>query len=279
MKRTMSQKVRKKKPKSKKVSFKDKDWYEVFSPRSFDNKSIGEIIGLENNIVGRTLETSLFDFTNNFRDINLKVKFRIVSVNNEAKTCQSVFHGHEFSSDHVRSLIGRGTSKIQTIINLTTKDNFIFRVTTICTTIKRARSSQQIIIRKIMREILKEFAQSLNHEKFVRGMIYGEFQHQIRRIAKTIYPLSSSTVIKSKLISIPEGGEDKLVPDDDFEIVEVDVKRSRKSEMRRTERINVKKLARKSHQTRAPPAPAPAPNTEEAKEPEKAPSSEESKEE
>ena len=106
-----------------------------------------------------------------------------------------------------------------------------------------------------MREILKEFAQSLNHEKFVRGMIYGEFQHQIRRIAKTIYPLSSSTVIKSKLISIPEGGEDKEVPDDEFEIVEVEVKRSRKSEMRRTERINVKKLVRKSHQNRTPPAP------------------------
>ena len=244
----MSQKARKKKPKVKKISFKDKDWYEVFSPKSFDNKSIGEIIGLENTIVGRTLETSLYDFTENFRDINLKLKFRIVSVNNEAKTCQSIFYGHAFSNDYVRSLIGRGTSKIQTIINLTTKDNYAFRVTTVCTTIKRARSSQQILIRKIMREILKEFAKSLNHEKFVRGMIYGEFQHQVRRIAKTIYPLSSSTVIKSKLISIPEGGEDKEVPDDEFEIVEVEVKRSRKSEMRRTERINVKKLARKSAQ-------------------------------
>jgi len=270
----MSQKVRKKKPKIKKVSFKDKNWYEVFSPRSFDNKSIGEIIGLEHTIIGRTMETSLYDFTNNFRDINLKVKFRIVSANHEARTCQSIFHGHECSNDYVRSLIGRGTSKIQTIINLTTKDKYIFRVTTVCTTIQRARSSQQIIIRKIMREILKEFAQSLNHEKFVRGMIYGEFQHQIRRIAKTIYPLSSSTVIKSKLISIPEGGEDKVMPDDDFEIVEVEVKRSRKSEMRRTERINVKKLVRKSHQSRTPPAP----KVEEKKEPEPDASSEEKKE-
>ena len=61
----MSQKGRKKKPKIKKVSFKDKYWYEVFSPRSFDNKSIGEIIGLEHTLMGRTIETSLFDFTNN----------------------------------------------------------------------------------------------------------------------------------------------------------------------------------------------------------------------
>ena len=262
---------RKKKPKIKKVSFKDKDWYEVFSPRSFDNKSIGEIIGLEDSIIGRTMETSLYDFTENFRDINLKLRFKIVSANNEAKTAQSIFFGHAFSNDYVRSLIGRGTSKIQTIINLTTKDNYVFRVTTVCTTIKRARSSQQILIRKIMREILKEFAKSLNHEKFVRGMIYGEFQHQIRRIAKTIYPLSSSTVIKSKLISIPEGGEDKEVPDDEFDIVEVEVKRSRKSEIRRTERINVKKLTRRN----TPPEPV----ASKVKEEEKESSSEEEKKE
>ena len=38
--------------------------------------------------------------------------------------------------------------------------------------------------------------------------------------------------------------------DRQFFIVEVDVKRSRKSEIRRTERINVKKLARKSTTSR-----------------------------
>jgi hypothetical protein len=98
-----------------------------------------------------------------------------------------------------------------------------------------------------MSEILKKFAKSHNHEKFVKGMIYGEFQHQIQRIAKTIYPLSNSTVVKSKLISIPEGGEDKEVPDDQFDIIDVEVQRSRKSEIRRTERINVKKFAQKSN--------------------------------
>ena len=250
----MSQKVRKKKAKAKKDRFKDKVWFEVFSPKSFNNKSIGEIIGFENNLIGRVLETSLYDFTDSFRDINLKIKFRIVSVNAEAKTCKSIFSGHSYSNDFVRSLIGRGTSKVQTIINLTTKDNYIFRLTTVCSTIKRARSSQQVLIRKIMDEILKEFAKLLNHEKFVKGMIYGEFKHQIQRIAKSVYPLSNSTISKSKLVSIPEGGEDTLVPDNEFDIVEVEVKRSRKSEIRRTERINVKKLARKSKSQRVPEA-------------------------
>ncbi|MHA1291227.1 MAG: 30S ribosomal protein S3ae [Promethearchaeota archaeon] len=238
----MSQKARKKRSRVKKVSYKDKNWYSIIAPKSFNYKEIGEIIGLENTLIGRTIEALLFDFTGDFNDINLKLKFKIIDVNEEARKCNSIFIGHQYTNDFIRSLIGRGSSKVQTITNLTTRDDYKFRVTTICTTIKRARSSQMIIIRKIMRDVLYEFAKSLNHEKFIKGMIYGEFQNQIARVTKSIYPLSSSTIIKSKLIAIPEGGEDKEVPDDDFDIVEVEIKRSRKSEIKRTERINVKKF-------------------------------------
>ena len=237
----MSQKAKKRK--IKKPTFKDKNWYECFAPKIFDHKSLGEIIGFENNVIGRTVEVLLFDFSGKYSDISLKLKFRIVDINAEAKKCNTIFLGHQYTNDYIRSLIGRGSSKIQTIINLTTKDGYGFRLTIICTTIKRARNSQIILIRKIMREILGEFAKGLNHEKFIAGIVYGEFQNQIQRVAKTIYPLSSSVIIKSKLTSQPEGGEDKEVPDDQFEIVEVDIKRSRKSEIKRSERINVKKLA------------------------------------
>ncbi|KKM91153.1 hypothetical protein LCGC14_1231380 [marine sediment metagenome] len=236
----MSQKARKKKVKTKKVSFKDKYWYKIITPKIFNFKPIGEVMGTENTLVGRHVEALLYDFTNKYSDISLKLIFKITNVNEEAKKCNSIFIGHQYTNDFVRSMVGRGSTKIQTIINLTTKDKFIYRVTIICTTLKRARSSQQILVRKIMREILREFAKDLNHEKFIAGIVYGEFQHQIKRVAKTIYPLTNSVISKSKLLSIPQGGEDKEIPDDQFEIVEVDIKRSRKSEIRRSERINVK---------------------------------------
>ena len=75
------------------------------------------------------IETSLYDFTESFKDINLKMKFKVTSINEEASTCQSIFCGHAYSNDYIRSLIGRGTSKVQIILNLTTKDNYVFRVT------------------------------------------------------------------------------------------------------------------------------------------------------
>jgi len=277
----MSQKARKRKTKTKKVLYKDKNWYTISAPKSFNFKEIADVIGVENNVLGRVIETLLYDFTNSYSDISLKLSFKVINVNEGPKKCETVFVGHSYTNDYIRSLIGRGSSKIQIILNLKTLDNYIFRVTMICTTIKRARSTQQILIRKIMREILEEFAGSLNHEKFIVGMVYGEFQNQIQRVAKTIYPLSSSVIIKSKLISIPEGGVDKeyVTKEEDFEIVEVPIKRSRKSEMRRTERINVKKLQRKTR--RSPPTETrKAVSTEESKsETSKPVSAEESKSE
>ena len=250
----MSQKARKKKAKVKKVTFKDKQWYTILAPKSFNFKPLGEIIGMESTIMDRTLEILLFDITDKYEDINLKLKFKVVDVNSESNQCQSIYWGHQYTNDYIRSLVSRGSSKIQTILNLTTKDEFVYRVTALCTTIRRARSSQQILIRKIMDDILKKFARTLTHEKFITGIIYHEFENQITRVAKTIYPVSSCVIIKSKVISIPEGGEDKKIisKDDEFEIVEVDVKRSRKSEIKRTERINVKKTVQAKTADEAP---------------------------
>ena len=143
----MSSKARKKKPKVKKVKWADKKWITCVAPRSFNNKEIGEIIGLEDTIIGRTVENLLYDFTGKYSDISLKLIFKVVDVNFENGRADTIFFGHQYTSDYIRSLIGRGSSKIQTIQNLTTKDGYLFRVTGICTTIKRARSSQIDLIR------------------------------------------------------------------------------------------------------------------------------------
>jgi small subunit ribosomal protein S3Ae len=199
---------------------------------------------MDNTLDSRTIEVLLYDITDRYEDINLKLKFKVININLESNQGDSIFWGHQYTNDYVRSLIGRGSSKIQSIINLNTKDDYVYRLTIICTTLKRARSSQQILIRKIIDDILRKFARTLTHEKFINGMIFHEFENQIKRVAKTIYPISSCTIVKSKVISIPEGGEDTevITSEEEFEIVEVDVKRSRKSDIKRTERINVKKF-------------------------------------
>jgi ribosomal protein S3AE len=228
---------------SQKSTYKEKSWYEVYAPESFNKEKIGEIVGVEGTLMDRTIETLLYNFTNNYDDINCKLIFKVIEVNPEAKTCKTTLTGHQYTTDFTRRMVGKGASKVQSIKNFTTKDEYIYRLTTVCVTIRRARSSQKQVIRKIMREVLNKFAKTTEHEKFVTGMIFGEFENQIQRIAKTIFPLFNCKIIKSKLISMPEGGKDEKVEDEDFDIVELDIERTRKSEIRRTERINVNKYA------------------------------------
>ncbi len=235
---------------SQKSTYKEKSWYDVFAPVSFDNTKIGEIVGLEGNLMDRTIETLLFNFTNNYDDINCKLRFKVINVNTEAENCQTTLTGHNYTTDFTRRMVGRGASKVTSIKNFTTKDDYIYRLTTVCVTIRRARSSQKRVIRRIMREVLREFAKTLEHEKFIEGMIFGEFENQIQRIVKTIFPLFNCKIIKSKLISMPEGGKDEKVEDEEFDIVELDIERTRKSEIRRTERINVNKYSNQKRRSK-----------------------------
>mgnify|MGYP001119615539 CR=1 FL=1 len=165
----MSKRDKKDRAKAK-DTWREKEWYDVYAPKSFKNQYIGKIAGKNPDfILNRTIGTLLYDFTRDFNDITTILRFKVIKV--EGNRCETYLVGHHLTKDFVRSLIRKGVSKIQMINNYKTSDNFTYRITSICTTIKKARSSQILIIRKIMDDILNTFARDLKHEKFIRGLI------------------------------------------------------------------------------------------------------------
>jgi len=226
-------------------TWREKTWYDIYAPKSFKNQYIGKIVGKNPDfILNRTIETLLYDFTGDFHDITTVLRFRVLKV--EGNSCETYLVGHQLTKDFIRSLIRKGVSKVQMINNYKTVDNYIYRITSACTTIKKARSSQIVTIRRIIDDILNSFARDLKHEKFIRGMIYGEFSHQMKRVAKTIFPLFEAVIIKSKLISSPSLEDQEAPPkEEDFEIVEPEIRRTVKSQIARAKRVNVQKLTYK----------------------------------
>lgn len=206
-------------------SWKTKEWYEVYAPKAFKEAFLGEIpSSTPDSLVGRTMEILLYELTNNFKHTTIKLKFKITDV--QGKRCSTVFFGHELTRDFVRSLIHRGASRIDGIFDYTTADGVVYRVSTFVVTRRRAKRSQKLTIRKIIHDVLKEFAQNMTHEKFIQGVIYGKFALNIKKIAKTIYPLRECQIRKVKVISIPEGITDEIEVSDqeDFEDVELELK-------------------------------------------------------
>jgi len=224
-------------------SWKEKQWYEIYAPKSFKDKFIGNIPGQDNTIIGRTVEILLSDLTRDFSHQHIKLRFKITGVT--GNRCDTMFIGHELTRDFIRALIHRGSTRIDGIFNYKTADGFIYRVSAFCVTKRRAKGSQKYTIRKIIFDVLNEFAKSSNHGKFIRGMIYGKYAQNISKLAKTIYPLKECQIRKCKLISFPEGAVDEDYDEDEiFEEKSVKLKPHGKS-------IKAKQKARKSAQKQA----------------------------
>jgi len=152
--------------------------------------------------VGRRIETTLYDITNDFNQIHVKLLFQINEVKN--KIAYTEYQGHVFTRDYLRSLIRRGSSRIDGIFNVTTTDGYTLRLTAIVLTLSRAKTTQQHIIRKIMEEIIQNKAKELTFQQFVQQIVLGKVGSEIYNAAKKITALRKCEIMKSKVTRVPE---------------------------------------------------------------------------
>jgi len=183
--------------------------YKVLASTAFGSSEIGVTLADdESKLYNRVIETSLSDMIGDFSFLHIKLYFQIVEVSDSV--CKTIFKGHELSRDYIRSLIRRGTTLVDGIFNVTTKDGYTLRVTVIAITRHRAKTSQAKLIRKISKEILLSKAAELNFDEFVQQMVLGKIASDIYNSAKKIYPLKKVEISKSKLISKPTTEQIKL---------------------------------------------------------------------
>ena len=183
--------------------WKSKEWYKIQTPSYFGNLDIGETVASDpEKIVGRRVETTLYDITNDFNQIHVKLLFQIIEVKNQIAYTE--YQGHVFTRDYLRSLIRRGSSRIDGVFNVTTKDGYTLRLTAIVLTLSRAKTTQQHIIRKIMEDIIQNKAKELTFQQFVQQVVLGKVGSEIYNAAKKITALRKCEIMKSKVTRVPE---------------------------------------------------------------------------
>ena len=185
-----------------KDKWKLKKWYTVLAPEMFGNVPIGTTPSDKDwKLLGRVLEVTLFDLTGDFSQHHIHLYFQIYKV--EGDKAYTRFKGHELARDYIKSIIRRKSSKIQAIVDVTTKDGYKLRVTGIVLTTFRCKTSQKKAIRKIMMKILTERASEMTLEEYVKAMVFGKLSLEIMEQAKKIYPIRKVEIYKSKLLAIP----------------------------------------------------------------------------
>ncbi len=174
----------------------------MVSPPYFGNVELGLVPASDpSKLIGRVVESTLYDITNDFSHQYLKMYFQITEV--DGKTAKTIFKGHEYSRDYLRSLVRRRTTRVDGIFNVTTKDGYKLRVSVCAFTLSRIKTSQEEAIRKIMQKIVEEKASQLTYDQFVQEAVLGKIASDIYNEAKKIAPLRHVGVRKSKLLYRP----------------------------------------------------------------------------
>jgi small subunit ribosomal protein S3Ae len=155
----------------------------------------------ESQLIGRVVEATLYDITSDFSHHYLKMFFQISEL--DGKTAKTLFKGHEYSRDYLRSLVRRRTTKVDGLINLTTKDGYKLRIAVSALTLSRIKTSQEKIIRNIMEKIISQKAASLTVDQFVQEMVLGKIGSDIYNESKQVAPLRHVGIRKSKLLAQP----------------------------------------------------------------------------
>ncbi len=190
--------------KSKRIrdKWRGKAWYMVVAPPFFGNVELGSLPAEEREqLIGRVVEATLYDITSDFSHQYLKLFFQIDEI--EGKTAHTLFKGHEYSRDYLRSLVRRRTTKVDGLFNLTTKDGYKLRVAVSALTLSRIKTSQERLIREMMDETVKEKAAELTLDQFVQEMVLGKIASDVYNKAKKVAPLRHVGIRKSKLIAQP----------------------------------------------------------------------------
>ena len=191
----MARKARKIKDK-----WKEKKWVTVIAPDSFNDISLGYVpITDDEKAKGRVLEVTLHDILKGDPSQHqYKIFFQIEKVVDEK--ARTIFKKFEYSKEFLRSLIRRGSSKINFVIDVKTKDENMFRIKIIALTHRQLNSSRQRQLRLIAKDIIEKSVPQMDLDEFVQATCYGKINAEIMASAKKIIKLRHVGLERVKLI-------------------------------------------------------------------------------
>ena len=192
--------------KSRKIKdkWKEKKWVSVSAPDSFNNVPLEDIpITDEEKAKGRVIEVTLFDILKGDpSQYQYKLYFQIDKVVGEKAT--TIFKRYEYAKEFLRSLVRRGSSKINFVIDAKTKDGYVFRIKVIALSHRELNSSRQHALRLIARKIIEKSVPNMTIDEFVQASCYNKINSDIMAATKKIIHLRHVGLEKVKLVRSAE---------------------------------------------------------------------------
>ena len=100
----------------------------------------------------------------------------------------------------MRSLVRRGSSKINFIIDIKTKDGYVFRIKIIALTYRPLNTSRKHALRIIARDVINKTVPEMTIEQFVQATCYSKINSDIMAAFKRVIKVRHVGLEKVKLI-------------------------------------------------------------------------------
>ena len=192
-----------------KDKWRAKEWYKLLAPEMFSKMQLGETPAESpEGVMGRITEATVQDLTGDFSKMHIKIKFKVHDV--RGLDANTMFYGHDLTSDYVRRLTRRKRTKTDAVVDVTTKDGWQVRVKPMAVSEQRIQASQETSVRTIMMDEVKKAASEVTIGEFVRMLIMGELSKRISEASKIIVPIKRIEIRRSevtKMGRIPQPGE------------------------------------------------------------------------
>ena len=187
-----------------KDKWKEKKWVTVLAPDAFNNIPIAYIpVTSDETAKGRVLEVTLFEILKGDPSQHqYKLFFQVDKVNQEKAT--TIFKRYEYAKEFLRSLIRRGSSRINFILDVKTKDGYIFRIKMLALSHRELNTSRKRALRLIAKDVLEKTVRNMTLDQFVQASCYGKINSDIMAAAKKVIHLRHVGLEKVKLIRTAE---------------------------------------------------------------------------
>ncbi|MCI4432195.1 MAG: 30S ribosomal protein S3ae [Nitrosopumilus sp.] len=187
-----------------KDKWREKRWVTVTAPDSFNNVPIAYVpITDDENAKGRVLEVTLYDILKGDPSQHqYKIYFQINKVEGDKAT--TIFKRYEYSKEFLRSLVRRGSSKINFIIDIKTKDGYIFRMKIIALTHRQLNTSRKHALRLIAKDVINNTVPQMTIDQFVQATCYSKINSDIMAAFKKVIRVRHVGLEKVKLIRTAE---------------------------------------------------------------------------
>ena len=187
-----------------KDKWKEKKWVTVLAPDAFNNIPIAYIpVTSDETAKGRVLEVTLFEILKGDPSQHqYKLFFQVDKVNQEKAT--TIFKRYEYAKEFLRSLIRRGSSRINFILDAETKDGYIFRIKILALSHRELNTSRKHALRLIAKDVIEKTVRNMTLDQFVQASCYGKINSDIMAAAKKVIHLRHVGLEKVKLVRTAE---------------------------------------------------------------------------